>query len=148
MARPAHYLKRYSNIRSAAGDETVMREAIRSDIRECTDSISVNPLGNLYAEKGGKSRDAYVLLSAHMDEVAFIVKSIEKNGLIKFYPVGGVVPKILPGTTMCIGKEKVPGVIGKRAVHLLSPKERKKLPEMKELSIDVGASSTPDAGPP
>ena len=141
MGRSLQYLKHYSDLCAAAGDESAMRERIRRDIGDSVDDVSVNPLGNLTAVKGGKARRRTLLLTAHMDEVAFMVKSIEKNGTIRFYPVGGVVPKILPGTSVVLGRKKIPGVIGTRAVHLVQPQERDKVPDIKELFIDVGVAS-------
>jgi endoglucanase len=139
--RPVSYLRRYCDICSGAGDEGAIRETIRSDIVDCVDEQTVNPLGNLTVVKRGKVRDRSLLLTAHMDEVAFIVRSIEKNGLVKFYPIGGLVPKILPGNSVRIGKKGIPGIIATKSYHLLSPLERDKVPEPRDLAIDVGASS-------
>jgi endoglucanase len=139
--RPAQYLRRYCDLCSGAGDEAAIREAIQSDIEGCVDEQSVNPLGNLTVVKRGKVRDRSLLLTAHMDEVAFIVRSVEKNGLVKFYPIGGLVPKILPGNSVRIGKKGMLGIIAMKSYHLLSSQERGKVPEQVDLTIDVGASS-------
>jgi putative aminopeptidase FrvX len=138
------YLRVYCNACGAAGDETELRKQIQKDIQGAVDEVSVNPLGNLVAEKKGRSDDRCLLITAHMDEVALIVRSIEKNGTIKFYPVGGVVSKILPATVVRIGENRVPGVIASKAVHLLQVAEREKVPDVKELFIDVGASAGED----
>ena len=134
-------IEKYSNICSAAGDEDEIRKSVREDIDEYVDEITVNPLGNLIARTEGRNRDKSVLLTAHMDEVAFIVKSIDKNGLIKFYPIGGLMTKILIGNPVVIGKKKIPGIIGHKSYHLMSSEERKKVPDQKDLSIDIGAST-------
>jgi endoglucanase len=138
---PEQLLRDYSEIYAAAGDETDMRERLTADIEGSVDEFSVNPLGNITAKIGGRTGKKTLLLTAHMDEVAFIVRSIEKNGLLRFYSVGGVVPKILPGTSLHLGVSRIPGVVASKAVHLLEPGERDKIPEVKELLIDVGASS-------
>jgi endoglucanase len=134
-------IEKYSNICSAGGDEENIRERIKADIKGCVDEVSVNPLGNLTAFKKGSRKSGSILLTAHMDEVAFIVKSVEKEGLIKFYPIGGLLTKILVGKAVFVGKKKLPGVIGHKSFHYISPEERKKVPAHKELSIDVGASA-------
>jgi putative aminopeptidase FrvX len=145
MARsPLQYLRVYCEACGAAGDETDFRERIVKDIQGAVDELSVSPLGNLVAEKRGSAKVRSLLITAHMDEVALIVRSLEKNGTIRFYPVGGVVPKILPATSVHIGKNRVPGVIASKAVHLLQPAEREKVPDVKELFIDVGASARED----
>jgi putative aminopeptidase FrvX len=134
-------LEKYSNICAAAGDEQVIRSLIRKEIESSVDEVSISPLGNLTAIKKGKDPSRSVLLTAHMDEVAFIVKSIEKSGLIKFYTIGGLEAKILPATSVLIGNKRVPGVIASKSYHIMSDEERKKVPEMKELFIDIGAGS-------
>jgi len=137
-------LERYSDICAAAGDEPVLRDAVRQDVAEIADEVSVNPLGNLTVTREGKNRDRSVLLSAHMDEVACIVRSIEKNGLIRFSAAGGIVPKLLPGNAVIIGRKRVPGVITCKSYHLMTSEEKKKAPVLKELFIDVGAGTKDD----
>ena len=143
-------LKRYSNHRAAAGDEEELRAAIRGDVKETVDDVSVNPLGNLTAVRRGKDGEKSILVTAHMDEVAFMVKAVEKSGLIRMYAVGGISPKVLVGNQVLVGRDRKPGVIAYRSYHLMTPQERKKVPEIKELAIDVGAGSSEevrDVGP-
>ena len=140
MAGSIQYLKQYSNLCAAAGDESTIRDHISRDIERGVDDVTVNPLGNLRAIRKGRIHGKTLLLTAHMDEVAFMVKSIEKNGTIRFYPIGGIVPKILPGTSVVIGRKKIPGVVGCKALHLLQPQEKEKVSDIKELFIDVGAA--------
>jgi len=135
-------LQKYSTICGAAGDEEHIRAAIEEELRGSVDEMKINPLGNLTAVVRGEDLEQTVLLTAHMDEVALIVKSIEKNGLLKFYSIGGVVPKILIGNTVAVGKNKTPGVIAYKSYHIMTPEEKKKIPDVKELAIDVGASSS------
>lgn len=134
-------LEDYCNICAAAGDEHLMRDAVRGDVEHYADEISVNPLGNLTVTRKGKPGAGAVLLSAHMDEVACIVRSIEKNGLLKFATAGGFVPKVLPGNAVIIGEKRVRGVIACKSYHLMTSEEKKKTPHVKELFIDIGAST-------
>lgn len=134
-------LEDYCNICAAAGDEHLMRDAVRGDVEHYADEISVNPLGNLTVTRKGKPGAGAVLLSAHMDEVACIVRSIEKNGLLKFATAGGFVPKVLPGNAVIIGGKRVRGVIACKSYHLMTSEEKKKTPHVKELFIDIGAST-------
>lgn len=134
-------LKKYSNVNSAAGDEEEIRKVITEDIKKYVDKFEVSPIGNLVAFKKGKEEKKTVLLTAHMDEVAFIVKSINENGLISFYPIGGFIPKILLGNNVIIGKNNINGVISYKSYHIMSPSERKEFPDIKNLFIDIGASS-------
>src|SRR5699024_5908062 len=96
-------------------------------------------LGNVIAYKQGKKYpDKKVMLSAHMDEVGLIVTSIEDSGLLKFKTVGGIDPRILISKPITIGENKVPGVIGSKAIHLQEPGERKNALKLKDLYIDIG----------
>ena len=141
-SNPVELFGKYSNLFAAAGDEDELRAAIREDLKGCVDELGVNPLGNLTAIKHGKQRDRSVLLTAHMDEVAFMVKSVEKNGLLRFYTVGGLLSKILVGNAVLVGKARKPGVVAYKSYHLMSAQERKKVPDLKELFIDIGAGGS------
>lgn len=80
------------------------------------------------------------MLAAHMDEVALMILSIENSGLLKFNPIGGIDPRVLVAKTVVIGKNRVPGVIGSKPIHLQRPDERNKALSIDELYIDIGAT--------
>jgi endoglucanase len=78
-----------------------------------------------------------------MDEIGFMVKEITKEGFIKFLPIGGWWAGNVPGLRVRIKTRKgkdIPGVVGLKPIHDLTPEERKKLPEIKDMYIDVGAA--------
>jgi len=128
-----------------SGDEREVRDFIISQIKGFCD-YSVDALGNLIAyKKGKKTAPKKLMLCAHMDEVGFIVTSIKSDGSIKFAPVGGIDSAVCLGREVFIGKNKLPGVIGGKAVHNLSDDEKKKFPEISSLYIDIGASSKEEA---
>jgi endoglucanase len=83
------------------------------------------------------------MLAGHMDEIGFMVKHISDDGFIKFIPLGGWFDQVLLGQRVCIQTRHgdIIGVIGARPPHLLSPEERKKVVEKKEMYIDIGVSS-------
>ena len=82
------------------------------------------------------------MLAAHMDEVGLMITNIEKNGLLRFSPVGGVDPRVLVSKPVAIGKNKVIGVIGAKAIHLQRPEERSQVLGYDDLYIDIGASES------
>ncbi|WP_200841272.1 M20/M25/M40 family metallo-hydrolase [Geminicoccus flavidas] len=83
-----------------------------------------------------------VMLSGHMDEIGFIVHYISDEGLLYFSGIGGHDGVIPVGQRVWVhGKERVAGVVGRKAIHLLEEEERKKKPELKDLWIDIGATS-------
>ena len=82
-----------------------------------------------------------MLISAHMDEVGFIVTHINSDGTIKFSPVGGVNDSAAFAKYVKIGSKKIKGVVNAKPVHLVKGDERKKCPPIDSLSIDIGTDS-------
>lgn len=88
-----------------------------------------------------------VMLAGHIDEIGFLVKYIDDKGFISFAPIGGHDPQIPQGQRVWIKTEKgrIPGVIGKKPIHLLDPEDRKKVVQIEKLWIDIGANSREEA---
>ena len=138
-------LKNLCLIDGISGDEGRVRDYIISRIKDkCT--YSVDPMGNILAFKKGKnSPKNKVMLSAHMDEVGFIVTYICDNGFIKFTNVGGVDPKVALGRAVVIGENSIKGVIGHKAIHLCHGEEETAVPKLDKLYIDIGAENKEEA---
>jgi endoglucanase len=83
----------------------------------------------------------------HIDEIGLVVTHIDENGFLWFAPIGGWDPQILVGQRVEVrGRDGlVPGVVGRKPIHLLEPDQRKKVVELKGLHIDVGAADRDDA---
>lgn len=130
-----------------AGFEDEVREVIRESISPYVDEIRTDVLGNLIAVRNGKSKRT-LMLDAHMDEVGFIVKWIDGNGYLRFSPLGGWDPRILPThrvTVQTRDGEKRLGVIGAAPPHILSPEARERPIPLEDLFVDIGASSGHEA---
>lgn len=139
-------LERLCNARGVSGDESEVRDIIIDEIKYIADDIKVDNLGNIIALKKGKKRFApKLMLSAHMDEVGFIVNYITDEGFLKISAVGGINAGTILGKGVCVGKRKVPGVIGVKPVHLLDGKERSKAIKIEDVYVDIGANSKADA---
>jgi len=136
-------LKDLTDVCGVSGFEDEVRQVIVEKLREYSDEVTIDAFGNVIAKIKGEDEGFRVMLAAHMDEIGLMVKHIEKNGFIRFTPVGGVNPLTIIGQRVIIQtrKGKIKGVIGMKPPHLLSPEEAKKVPEIKNLFIDVGASS-------
>jgi endoglucanase len=78
------------------------------------------------------------MLDAHMDEVGFMIVADDGDGIFRFETVGGLDVRQLVGKQVLLGKEKIPGVIGARAIHLTTEDERRKKIPLDQLRIDVG----------
>ena len=92
--------------------------------------------------------DKKLMLSAHMDEVGFMISAIDDHGYLYFQPVGGFDIKVLCGRKLFVGdhgKEKISGLIASKAIHQQSAEERGKATPVSKMYIDIGAKSKEDA---
>lgn len=138
-------LKALCSLNGTSGREETVRQYILERIKNCCD-CTVDPLGNILAFKKGKKRPKNkVMLTAHMDEVGFIITYITDDGYLKFDCVGGIDEKVVVGRSVTVGEKQIPGVIGIKAVHLCESEERAKAPKVRELCIDIGADSKKEA---
>lgn len=129
-----------------SGDEGAVRELILAEIKPYADEITVDPLGSIIAFKKGRSRAKHrLLISAHMDEVGFIVTYITEDGYIKFDEVGGIDRRVVLGDRVVIGENKINGVVGIKPVHLCKGDEAENIPKYEEMYIDIGADSRQEA---
>ncbi len=132
-------IKQLTSLCGVTGNETEVSEFIKS--HAVCDSITEDVLGNIIAFRKGTKSDKKVMLCAHMDEVGFIVSSINQDGFIRFRTAGGFDSRILPGTRVLVGKDKIKGVIGIKPIHLTKKEELEKKITPEELFIDIGANA-------
>ncbi|MCX7921792.1 MAG: M42 family metallopeptidase [Clostridia bacterium] len=137
-------LKELTELNGVSGNEDEVRAYIKTRALEYADEIKVDPLGNLIVFKKGSSPEYKVMLSAHMDEVGFIVTGHGEDGTVKFKPVGGIDERILLGKKVVVGQKRIPGVIGCKPVHLQTNEEKSNNVKLKSMYIDVGAESKKD----
>jgi endoglucanase len=107
--------------------------------------LSVDGLGSSIATVGEGS--PLVAVVGHIDEIGLIITHIDEQGFLWFAPVGGWDPQVLVGQRVSVrGKEgEVPGVVGRKPIHLLEADQRKKVVELKGMHIDVGVSDREEA---
>lgn len=133
-------LQKLCDLSGVSGDEDAVREFILSYARPYIVQSKIDNMGNLYLTKRGTKRaKRKLMLCAHMDEVGMIIKDITDDGMLKFGFVGGVDRRVMIGKRVRVGEKRVPGVIGIKAIHLLSSDEQKSVPKTKDLYIDIGA---------
>ena len=138
-------MDRLSELNAVSGFEDEARAYLIPLIKEKCDSLEVDNMGNIIAFKKGESDKYKILLGTNIDEVGFIVSEITDKGFLKFKSVGDVDPRTLVSKRVTIGKNRVPGVIGLKAIHLQKKEERESTIEVKELFIDIGAKDKEDA---
>lgn len=134
-------LKRLCLLGGVSGDEGSVSKVIFEEIKDYATEITTDNLGNLIVFKKGKSKAKHkLMLSAHMDEVGFIVTDITDDGFIKFDEVGGIDRRVVPGCNVLIN-HNVNGIIGMKPIHLCSKDEQSAIPPYSDMYIDIGASN-------
>ncbi|MCK4502741.1 MAG: M42 family peptidase, partial [Desulfuromonadales bacterium] len=133
------FLKELVEIPSPSGYEQPAQRIIKKQLAVTADSMHTDVMGNLIAELKGAGGPR-VMLAGHCDEIGFMVQFVDDRGFIYFGAIGGVDPHLSPGQRVLIHTEQgeVPGVIGKKAIHLIEPKDRDKVISLKKQFIDIG----------
>ena len=103
--------------------------------------VSSDVMGSVWARVAGTAGGRTLAVVGHIDEIGLIVTHIDDDGFLRFTGVGGWDAQILVGQRVEVATRDgvVPGAIGKKPIHLLKDEERKKVAELKELHIDIGA---------
>jgi tetrahedral aminopeptidase len=132
-------LARICEAPGAPGGERLIRNLVLEELKGLADSVSTDNMGNVCALKKGRSSKHKSMAAAHMDEIGFIVTHIDDKGFIRFNPVGGFDPKTLTSQRVIVhGRKDVMGVMGSKPIHIMSPEERNKNPQIKDYFIDTG----------
>jgi putative aminopeptidase FrvX len=137
-----------SNLNGVPGQEDAVREYVMRELEGLVDEVRVDAMGNVIAFKAGREtgeNQEKVMLSAHMDEIGFLVRFIDEKGFVRVQPLGGFDPRTLfaRNVTVLTRGGPLPGILtpGGRPIHISSPDDRKKVPELKEFFVDLGLSA-------
>lgn len=134
--------KKLSDASGISGFEKNIAKIIKEELSEYKETFDNDNLGSLITVKKGQTDGPKIMLSAHMDEVGFIINRITDDGFLYFSPVGGWWSQVLLGQKVKVinknNKEFI-GVIGSKPPHIL-PKDKRDVPvEIKDMYIDLGA---------
>ncbi|WP_425423164.1 M42 family metallopeptidase [Siminovitchia fordii] len=129
----------------APGFEHQVRRFMKGELEKYSDEIVQDRLGSIFGVKHGQGPK--VMVAGHMDEVGFMVTQITENGMLRFQTLGGWWNQVLLSQRVQVITENGPiiGVIASIPPHLLSPEQRKKPMEIKNMMIDIGADDREDA---
>ncbi len=134
-------LERLSNASGVSGDEGAVRRMVIEEIEGVADSLKVDAMGSVLAVRHAQTEHALrVMVAAHMDEVGFMLLEETDDGLFSFGLVGGIDARQLPGKTVWVGPQRIPGVIGACPIHLSTEREREREISVESLRIDIGPS--------
>ena len=127
------------------GREEKIRELIKDELNKIADEVKVDSMGNVIGIKKGKSSSKdeakKVMVAAHMDEIGFLVKHIDKKGFLRLEPLGGFDARALVSQRVIVhGKEELLGNLAPstKPPHMLSAEEAKKKLEVKDFFVDLG----------
>src|SRR5262245_25043744 len=142
MDRTLDFLKELVDAHGVPGFEDDVAHVMKKHL-EGVGEFSRDRLGSFICEKVGTAKGPKVMLAGHLDEVGFMVKSITKEGFIKFLPLGGWWGHVVLAQRLIIKTRKgdVVGVVGSKPPHELLEEDRKKVMMVSEMFIDVGATS-------
>ncbi|MGA7670911.1 MAG: M42 family metallopeptidase [Nitrolancea sp.] len=130
---------------SPSGFEEPAARIWRTEAESFADEVTVDTNGNSVARLSGTGPK--VVIEGHIDEIGLMVTHVDGDGFVWFRPIGGWDDQVLTGQRVRVmgTSGPVPGVIGRKPAHLLSADDRGKASRIKDLWIDIGATSGEDA---
>ena len=137
MMKTKELIKKLVSVPAVGGDEDRLIEVLK-ELLAPYGEVRVDAMNNVLCTFG---KGHHILLDAHIDEIGFVVTSITDDGFLKISPCGGVDRRMLLGAEVTVwGKDEIFGVISTLPPHLQKAEDEKKVPEISELSVDVGMS--------
>ena len=139
------FLVRLLKTPSPSGYEQPIQQVVREYLGACADSVTTDSHGNVIGAKN-PAAPMRMLLAGHCDQIGLIIQYIDSDGFISVQPIGGWDPIQLVGSRVTIWTASGPvtGVMSRKPIHLLTEEERKVVPKMKDLWIDIGAENKAD----
>ncbi len=133
-----------STLLGCPGREQEVAAYLEGRLEGLADRVWRDPLGSVLAVREGSPGGERILLSAHMDEVGFMVSHVEESGFLRVDALGGFDRRVLPAAALQFRADDgaaVHGVVGSIPLHVTAPEQRERVPEIRDLFVDVGARS-------
>lgn len=141
-------LKSLTDVNGISGHEMQVKSLMKDYLTPVSDDIVEDQLGGIFGKKNATHGTKSLMISGHLDEIGFIVTQIDEQGYIYFTPIGGWWNQVMLSQKVTIttesGKE-IRGIIGSKPPHALSPEERKKPVDIKNMYIDIGVRNKEEA---
>ena len=130
-----------------SGNETSPARVWRDGCASFAAEVAADQVGSSRAWVIGTAGGPTLAIVGHIDEIGLHISHIEDDGQLRFGQVGGWDPVVLVGQRVQVSTRNGPlaGIIGRKPIHLLKDDDRKKVPELKELHIDIGAKDGDEA---
>jgi tetrahedral aminopeptidase len=141
-----NYLRTLVETHGTPGFEERVQEVFRARVASVCEQVTTDVMGSVTAvmNPGGQVR---VLLDGHSDEIGFMVTYVDDHGYLWFTPSGGWDAEVVVSQRVLVhtSSGSLCGVIGKKAIHLMSPEDRKNKSELHSLWVDIGATDGEEA---
>jgi len=142
------FLKKLLDAPSPSGYEQPAQRVFREYVAPFCDEVTTDVMGNVLARIAGKGKNlSRVMIVGHTDEIGLQVKYLDDKGFVYFAAVGGVDAHLTPGKRVMIHTSggPLPGVIGKKPIHLMDTKDRETVVKLESQYIDIGARDKKEA---
>ncbi|MGM9985654.1 MAG: M42 family metallopeptidase [Bacillaceae bacterium] len=140
-------IKDLTDAKGASGFEAEPRKVMRKYIEPYASEMVTDGLGSLIAKKVGDENGPKIMVAGHLDEVGFMITQIDDKGFLRFQTIGGWWSQVMLAqrVTVVTKDGDITGVIGSKPPHVLPIEARKKPADIKDMFIDIGASSKEEA---
>lgn len=140
------FLKQLLDAPGPSGFEVRPARVWRAEAETFADQVTIDVHGNSMAALQPDRRPR-VMMAGHVDEIGLQITHIDDDGFLYIDEIGGWDPQVLVGQRVKILSREgdLPGVIGKKAIHLMDADDRSKASKTKQLWVDVGVSSRDEA---
>lgn len=136
------FLQQLVETPSPSGYEQGVQKLVRERIAPWCDEVRTDVMGSVHGVRNPNGRPR-VMLAGHCDQIGFLVRYINDDGFLYVEPVGGVDLTVATSQRVSImtARGLVPGVLGRKAIHLMDDEDRKRVPKIEDLYIDIGAAN-------
>jgi endoglucanase len=140
------FLKELLDLPGPSAFERMPARRWRDEAGKLGAEVGADATGNSWATLKGGDRQ-HVVLAGHMDEIGIMVSYVDEQGFLSFDTIGGWDSQVFVGQRVLIlgRKERVMGVIGKKAIHLMDKDDRERVSRVEDLWIDIGAANREEA---
>jgi len=147
LSRTIELLKELSSAFGPPGNEEDVAAILKKELEACADETRVDKLGNVFFRHEGKEGYPKIMLSAHMDEIGFIVTFVEQDGFLRFDTLGGITSNVLAGQRILLRVDEgfLKGIVGTKPPHIMTTDEQNKIIPKEDLFVDIGADGLKQA---
>lgn len=145
-AAALEFFRRLLETPSPSGYERPVQDVVRAYVADFADEVSTDLHGNVIAVKNPRAR-LRVMLAGHCDQIGLVVSHIDSDGYLYVQAIGGWDPQQLIGQKLSVWSSSgpLPAIIARKPIHLLTEEERKQVPKLKDLWLDIGAKDKDEA---